>query len=73
MGGFEGPCHRPLSPQRVLEGGQEQDEPLPAALVRPRSGQLRWFLDAAAAAALTVPVEKHDGDGDSDGDVRPVA
>ncbi|XP_065715335.2 6-phosphogluconolactonase [Patagioenas fasciata] len=55
--------------KRVLEGGQEQDEPLPAALVRPRSGQLRWLLDAAAAAALTVPVvEKHDGDGDGDGD-----
>ncbi|NXW89413.1 6PGL phosphogluconolactonase, partial [Alopecoenas beccarii] len=48
--------------KRVLEGGQDQDEPLPAALVRPHSGQLRWFLDVAAAAELTVPVEKHDGD-----------
>ncbi|XP_074666852.1 6-phosphogluconolactonase [Strix aluco] len=44
--------------KRILEGGEEEN-PLPAARVRPRSGQLRWFLDEAAAKELTGPVEKH--------------
>ncbi|XP_074990224.1 6-phosphogluconolactonase isoform X2 [Calonectris borealis] len=43
--------------KRILEGDEEN--PLPAARVRPRSGQLRWFLDESAAKELTVPVEKH--------------
>ncbi|KAM9214390.1 6-phosphogluconolactonase [Leptosomus discolor] len=43
--------------KRILEGDEEN--PLPAARVRPRSGQLRWFLDEAAAQELTGPVEKH--------------
>ncbi|NXD89025.1 6PGL phosphogluconolactonase, partial [Halcyon senegalensis] len=43
--------------KRILEG--EEENPLPAALVRPRSGQLRWFLDEAAAEGLSGPVEKH--------------
>ncbi|XP_009574609.1 PREDICTED: 6-phosphogluconolactonase, partial [Fulmarus glacialis] len=42
---------------RILEGDEEN--PLPAARVRPHSGQLRWFLDESAAKELTVPVEKH--------------
>ncbi|NXF65486.1 6PGL phosphogluconolactonase, partial [Ciccaba nigrolineata] len=44
--------------KRILEGGEEEN-PLPAARVRPRSGQLRWFLDEAAAKELTGPIEKH--------------
>ncbi|NXK43750.1 6PGL phosphogluconolactonase, partial [Piprites chloris] len=44
--------------KRILEGGGEEDPPLPAALVRPRSGRLRWLLDEAAAAELSIPVEK---------------
>ncbi|XP_074021262.1 6-phosphogluconolactonase [Numenius arquata] len=43
--------------KRILEGDEEN--PLPAARVRPRSGQLRWFLDEAAAKELTIPLEKH--------------
>ncbi|NXG74345.1 6PGL phosphogluconolactonase, partial [Baryphthengus martii] len=43
--------------KRILEG--EEENPLPAALVRPRSGCLRWFLDQAAAEGLSGPVEKH--------------
>ncbi|KAM6307873.1 6-phosphogluconolactonase [Podargus strigoides] len=43
--------------KRILEGDEEN--PLPAARVRPRSGQLRWFLDEAAAKELKIPVEKH--------------
>ncbi|NWR82005.1 6PGL phosphogluconolactonase, partial [Centropus unirufus] len=43
--------------KRILEGNEE--EPLPAARVRPHSGQLQWFLDEAAAKELTIPVEKH--------------
>ncbi|XP_009464671.1 PREDICTED: niban-like protein 2 [Nipponia nippon] len=43
--------------KRILEGDEEN--PLPAARVRPRSGQLRWFLDAAAAKELTIPVDNH--------------
>ncbi|NWH25634.1 6PGL phosphogluconolactonase, partial [Grus americana] len=43
--------------KRILEGDEEN--PLPAARVRPRSGQLRWFLDESAAKELTLPVEKH--------------
>ncbi|XP_074932298.1 6-phosphogluconolactonase [Phalacrocorax aristotelis] len=43
--------------KRILEGDEEN--PLPAACVRPRSGQLRWFLDEAAAKELSIPVEKH--------------
>ncbi|XP_074786242.1 6-phosphogluconolactonase isoform X2 [Athene noctua] len=46
--------------KRILEGGEEEN-PLPAARVRPRSGQLLWFLDEAAAKELTGPVEKHPG------------
>ncbi|NXN24658.1 6PGL phosphogluconolactonase, partial [Nycticryphes semicollaris] len=43
--------------KRVLE--KEEENPLPAARVRPRSGRLRWFLDESAAKELTVPLEKH--------------
>ncbi|XP_072704678.1 6-phosphogluconolactonase [Ciconia boyciana] len=43
--------------KRILEGDEEN--PLPAARVRPHSGQLRWFLDESAAKELTIPVEKH--------------
>uniref|UniRef100_A0A663E9B2 6-phosphogluconolactonase n=1 Tax=Aquila chrysaetos chrysaetos TaxID=223781 RepID=A0A663E9B2_AQUCH len=43
--------------KRILEGDEEN--PLPAARVQPRSGQLRWFLDESAAKELTIPVEKH--------------
>ncbi|NXM05137.1 6PGL phosphogluconolactonase, partial [Tyrannus savana] len=45
--------------QRILEG--EEQPPLPAALVRPRSGWLRWLLDEAAAAQLGVPEGKPPG------------
>ncbi|XP_027525898.1 LOW QUALITY PROTEIN: 6-phosphogluconolactonase [Corapipo altera] len=45
--------------KRILEGKEEP--PLPAALVRPRSGRLRWLLDEAAAAELSIPMEKHSG------------
>ncbi|NWS22296.1 6PGL phosphogluconolactonase, partial [Pachyramphus minor] len=45
--------------QRILEGKEE--EQLPAALLRPRSGRLRWLLDEAAAAELSIPVEKPSG------------
>ncbi|XP_033927802.1 6-phosphogluconolactonase [Melopsittacus undulatus] len=41
--------------KRILEGDEEN--PLPAARVRPRSGQLCWILDEAAAKELTIPVE----------------
>ncbi|XP_051685959.1 6-phosphogluconolactonase [Oryctolagus cuniculus] len=43
--------------KRILEA--REPRPLPAALVQPRAGALRWFLDEAAARLLTVPVEKH--------------
>ncbi|XP_035170038.1 6-phosphogluconolactonase, partial [Oxyura jamaicensis] len=43
--------------KRILEGAEEN--PLPAARVQPRTGQLHWFLDEAAAAELTLPFEKH--------------
>ncbi|NXE15725.1 6PGL phosphogluconolactonase, partial [Lophotis ruficrista] len=43
--------------KRILEGDEEN--PLPAARVRPGCGRLRWFLDEAAAKELTLPVEKH--------------
>ncbi|KAK7478785.1 hypothetical protein BaRGS_00029996 [Batillaria attramentaria] len=36
--------------QRVLEGGD--NDPLPAAMVRPTNGQVVWFLDSAAASKL---------------------
>ncbi|NXW54668.1 6PGL phosphogluconolactonase, partial [Eurystomus gularis] len=39
--------------KRILEGDEEN--PLPAARVRPRSGQLRWLLDEAAAKELSSP------------------
>ncbi|NXM67375.1 6PGL phosphogluconolactonase, partial [Serilophus lunatus] len=42
--------------KRILEG--EEEPPLPAARVRPRSGRLRWLLDQAAAAELSIPVGK---------------
>ncbi|KAM4643852.1 6-phosphogluconolactonase [Amazona ochrocephala] len=41
--------------KRILEGDEEN--PLPAARVRPHSGQLYWILDEAAAKELTIPVE----------------
>lgn len=37
--------------KQVLGGGSAE-APLPAACVRPASGQLEWLLDAAAASAL---------------------
>ncbi|NXQ84974.1 6PGL phosphogluconolactonase, partial [Nyctibius grandis] len=43
--------------KRILEGDEEN--PLPAARVRPRPGRLRWLLDEPAARELTIPVEKH--------------
>ncbi|NXI42848.1 6PGL phosphogluconolactonase, partial [Galbula dea] len=43
--------------KRILEGKEEN--PLPAALVRPHSGQLHWFLDESAAKELNIPMEKH--------------
>ncbi|XP_020754462.1 6-phosphogluconolactonase isoform X2 [Odocoileus virginianus] len=42
--------------KRILE---DKENPLPAALVQPSTGKLRWFLDEAAARLLTVPFEKH--------------
>ncbi|NWU88260.1 6PGL phosphogluconolactonase, partial [Onychorhynchus coronatus] len=45
--------------KRILEG--QEEPPLPAALLRPRSGRLRWLLDEAAAAELSIPVEKPSG------------
>ncbi|XP_061212528.1 6-phosphogluconolactonase [Neopsephotus bourkii] len=41
--------------KRILEGDEEN--PLPAARVRPHSGQLCWILDEAAAKELTIPVQ----------------
>ncbi|XP_004484870.1 6-phosphogluconolactonase [Dasypus novemcinctus] len=43
--------------KRILES--QEENPLPAARVQPRSGRLCWLLDEAAARLLTVPVEKH--------------
>ncbi|XP_007533289.1 6-phosphogluconolactonase [Erinaceus europaeus] len=43
----------------VLKRILEAREPLPAALVQPHTGELRWFLDEAAARLLSLPVEKH--------------
>ncbi|NWW18803.1 6PGL phosphogluconolactonase, partial [Falcunculus frontatus] len=45
--------------KRILEGNEES--PLPAARVRPRSGRLRWLLDREAAKELQIPVEEHPG------------
>ncbi|NWY22751.1 6PGL phosphogluconolactonase, partial [Aphelocoma coerulescens] len=45
--------------KRILEGDEE--EPLPAARVRPRSGRLRWLLDEEAAKELRIPVERWPG------------
>ncbi|NXY13249.1 6PGL phosphogluconolactonase, partial [Atrichornis clamosus] len=45
--------------KRILEGREE--EPLPAARVRPRSGRLRWLLDEAAARELRVPAGNYPG------------
>lgn len=45
------------SSQRILE--DKEEKPLPAALVQPHTGTLRWFLDEAAARLLSVPFEKH--------------
>ncbi|XP_069737613.1 6-phosphogluconolactonase [Phaenicophaeus curvirostris] len=45
--------------KRILEGNEEN--PLPAARVRPAAGELLWFLDEAAAKELTIPVERHSG------------
>ncbi|XP_038627531.1 6-phosphogluconolactonase [Tachyglossus aculeatus] len=43
--------------KRILEG--EEENPLPAALVQPHTGNLYWFLDESAAKLLSVPFEKH--------------
>ncbi|XP_015344734.1 6-phosphogluconolactonase [Marmota marmota marmota] len=43
--------------KRILE--DKEEKPLPAALVQPHTGTLRWFLDEAAARLLSVPFEKH--------------
>ncbi|XP_055095306.1 6-phosphogluconolactonase isoform X1 [Symphalangus syndactylus] len=43
--------------KRILE--DQEENPLPAALVQPHTGKLCWFLDEAAARLLTVPFEKH--------------
>ncbi|XP_010642681.1 6-phosphogluconolactonase [Fukomys damarensis] len=43
--------------KRILE--DKDGAPLPAALVQPHTGTLRWFLDEAAARLLSVPFEKH--------------
>ena len=40
--------------RRVLEPESEEDRALPAARVRPVSGQLVWMLDQAAAQGLTT-------------------
>ncbi|NWH76585.1 6PGL phosphogluconolactonase, partial [Piaya cayana] len=45
--------------KRILEGKEEN--PLPAARVRPAAGELLWFLDEAAAKELTIPVERPSG------------
>ena len=39
--------------RRVLRSGPGE-EPLPASLVQPASGELHWFLDSAAAGNLTI-------------------
>ncbi|XP_069120670.1 6-phosphogluconolactonase-like [Argopecten irradians] len=39
--------------QKVLEG--DQQDPLPAARVRPTDGKVIWYLDQAAAANLKAP------------------
>ncbi|XP_068034580.1 6-phosphogluconolactonase-like isoform X3 [Anomalospiza imberbis] len=41
--------------KRILERREEQ--PLPAARLRPRSGRLRWLLDQEAAKELQIPLE----------------
>ena len=38
--------------KRILEPGQDADQQLPAALVRPKQGRLVWLLDRPAAATL---------------------
>uniref|UniRef100_A0A2K5ZUF5 6-phosphogluconolactonase n=1 Tax=Mandrillus leucophaeus TaxID=9568 RepID=A0A2K5ZUF5_MANLE len=43
--------------KRILE--DQEENPVPAALVQPHTGKLCWFLDEAAARLLTVPFEKH--------------
>ncbi|NXF00412.1 6PGL phosphogluconolactonase, partial [Menura novaehollandiae] len=45
--------------KRILEG--EEEIPLPAARVRPRSGRLRWLLDEEAARELSIPGGKTPG------------
>ncbi|NXR69997.1 6PGL phosphogluconolactonase, partial [Rhadina sibilatrix] len=42
--------------KRILEG--QEEAPLPAARVRPRSSRLRWLLDEEAAKELQIPLEK---------------
>jgi 6-phosphogluconolactonase len=39
--------------EAVLNGPREPDT-YPAQLIRPRSGELHWFVDAAAASRLTI-------------------
>ncbi len=39
--------------QRVIEGPSSDPTPYPAALVRPETGRLLWYLDRAAASELT--------------------
>ncbi|XP_045236701.2 6-phosphogluconolactonase isoform X2 [Macaca fascicularis] len=43
--------------KRILE--DQEENPVPAALVQPHTGKLCWFLDEAAARLLTIPFEKH--------------
>ncbi|XP_019638215.1 PREDICTED: 6-phosphogluconolactonase-like isoform X2 [Branchiostoma belcheri] len=38
---------------KVVLEGNEQDNPLPAALVQPLDGELHWYLDSAAASQLS--------------------
>ncbi|NXF27810.1 6PGL phosphogluconolactonase, partial [Rhodinocichla rosea] len=42
--------------KRILE--QQEQPPVPAARLRPRSGRLQWLLDREAAAELRLPLEK---------------
>ncbi len=44
--------------QRVIEGSSSDPTPSPAALVRPETGRLLWYLDRAAASELTVAADE---------------
>lgn len=43
--------------RRVLEASPGDPNPYPAALVRPETGQLLWYLDRAAASELTAATD----------------